>query len=102
MADDMLIGVGVKADFSSLKSEAKSSAEALKQAEAAWKEAFEQLGAAAERGSVQAQEALKGYENELSQAQARAASAGQAMAQAQAGAGAAAAHSVPQFAAASG
>jgi hypothetical protein len=102
MADDMLIGVGVKADFSSLKTEAKASADALKQAEAAWKDAFEQLGSAAEKGSAQAQEALKQYENELSQAQARASAAARAVAEAQASAGAAASHAVPQFAAASG
>jgi uncharacterized coiled-coil protein SlyX len=116
MADDMLIGVGVKADFSSLKNEAKSASDALKQAEANWKSAFEQLGASAAQGSAQAQEALKGYEAELQQAQAKAASAAAAMAEvnagaaasaramagAQAGAGAAASHTVPQFAAASG
>lgn len=71
MADDMLIGVGVKADFSTLKSEAKASAEALKQAQAEWDSAFQELGKAAEQGSGQAIAALKEYETALDLAVAR-------------------------------
>lgn len=68
MAEDMLIGVGVRADFSSLKSEAKTAADALKQARTEWDAAFTELGKAAEQGSAQAIQALKQYETALNEA----------------------------------
>jgi hypothetical protein len=70
MADDMLIGVGVKADFSSLKTESKSAADALRAAEQNMAQALKELGPAAEAGSAQAIAALQLYRTELSQAQA--------------------------------
>jgi hypothetical protein len=70
MADDMLIGVGVKADFSSLKTESKSSAEALRAATQNMAQALQELGPAAAAGSAQAIAALQVYKTELAQAQA--------------------------------
>jgi len=83
MADDMLIGVGVRADFSSLKTESKSAADALKEAKQAWDEAFSELGKAAEQGSAQAVQALKQYETALNEAVARDRAAKQAIADAE-------------------
>lgn len=101
MPDGYLISVGVKADFSELKAEQKAAQDAVKQAADNMKAAYAEFGQAAEKGSIQAIEALKLYETELGQAQARAVSAGAAMAGAQASVGAAVSHTVPQMAAAS-
>lgn len=127
MPDGYLISVGVKADFSELKTQQKEATAAVKEAKAAWEQAYSELGQAAEKGSVQAQTALKEYEVALDQAVAHEKAAQQALATAQRAAyekriqqsrdyqeylkresaaqdavGAGAAHMVPQFSAASG
>jgi hypothetical protein len=101
MADDMLISVGVKADFSSLKSESKAAADALRQAQSSMEEAYVALGRDAEKWSEQSRVAIREYQTNLAQAEARVQAASAAMASSMGSVGAAATHTVPQVAAAS-
>jgi hypothetical protein len=84
MAEDMLIGVGVRADFSSLKD---GSEDGRRRPESRrkqrWEEAFAELGKAAESGSAQAVQALKQYEQALNEAAAQDRAAKQAIANAE-------------------
>ena len=100
MPDGYLISVGARADFSELKAEQKVAQEAVRQAAENMKQAYAEFGTSAAAGSLQAVEALKVYEAELTQAQARAAAAGAAMANAMTATGSATAATVPQFVAA--
>jgi|GEM_PF-4934618 len=102
MPDGYLISVGVKADFSELKTEQRAAQDAVKQATANMEAAYAEFGKAAADGNTQAIAYLKQYEMELSQAQARATAATAAMAASQQAVGAAVSHTVPQYAAASG
>ncbi len=71
MADEYVVSVGVKADFSDLKAKQAEATASVKEAQTAWEEAYKAFGAAASQGSAQAIAALAEYRAALDSALAR-------------------------------
>lgn len=71
MADEYVVSVGVKADFSDLKAKQAEATAAVKEAQTAWEAAYKAFGAAATQGSAQAIAALAEYRAALDAALAR-------------------------------